>query len=133
MTTPRTVLTGSLRLLRVIAEEEEPTAVALQDGLELFNQFMHSLKSNNVDLDWSDLTLDDDIPVPPEHILPVKYMVTAHLAAEWGSQLTPEVAVFANDGWPTLRAYYRRVARLRVDPGIHDRNRRYTYDITQDE
>jgi hypothetical protein len=133
MTTARIVLTGALRLLRVIADEETPTASQLVDGLEALNQRLHSLKSHNADLAYQDITLDDDLPLPPEHTRPIKYLMAAELAPEYGTQMTPEVAVEAKEALPTLQAYFRRARKLRVDEGIHDRISRYDYNINTDD
>src|SRR3546814_9921080 len=92
MTTARVLITGSLRLLRVIADEEEPTASQLADGLSSLNDLLHSLKSHNADMAYQDITADDALPVPREHIRPIRYMLAAELAPEYGAQLTPEVA-----------------------------------------
>lgn len=127
MTTARVVLTGSLRLLRVIAAEETPEAVALEDGLEALNQLLHSLKSHNADLGYQDITLDDNLPVPPEHVRPIRYMMAAELAPEYGTQLTPEVAVIAREAMMTLQAYYGRQAVLAVDDAFQERSGRNIY------
>lgn len=132
MTTARVVVTRSLKLLRVIAAEETPTASQMADGLDSLNDLLHSLKSHNADIDHQDLTADDDLPVPPEHIRPIKYLLASEMAPEYGTQLTPEVAVEAKAAMPTLQAYYRRTAKLRVDDGIHPRLGQAGYDITRD-
>ena len=130
--TARVVITDALYLLRVIAEEETPQATALTDGLRFLNRRLHALKTKNADLDYEDITLDDDIPVPVELEDAVTYYLAATLGAIWGKQLTPEVAVEAKEALPVLQAYYRRMAKLKVDGGIYNRLGRYSYNINSD-
>lgn len=130
--TARVVLTDALKLLRVIAAEEEPEAVDLVDGLRWLNRKLHNLKTKNADIDYQNITLDDAVPVPDELEDAVLYMISAAMAPLWGTQLTPEVAVEAKDAVVTLQAYYGRVGKLKVDDGIHARDSRYGYNINSD-
>lgn len=132
MTTARVLLTGSLRLLRVVAEEETPTAQQLEDSLESMNQLLHALKSHNADIYFQNITLDAEVPVPPEHDRPLRYIMAGEMAPEFGTQMTPEVALREQDAWKVLQAYYGRVPRLKSDEGVFDRRSRYDYDITTD-
>lgn len=127
MTTARVVVTRALKLIRVIAAEEEPQAQELVDGVAALNEMLHGLKSHNADLDYQDITADDDLPVPPEHIRPIRYMLAAELAPEYGTQLTPEVAVEARDAMTILQAYYARSTTLRVDEAYQERTGRRVY------
>lgn len=126
MTTARTLIKGSLRLLRIIAEGEEMSADQARDALEVMNDMLHGLKGEGIDLGYANITLDDDLPLPREHIKPVRFLLAVDLAAEYGSNLTPEVATTAQDGKTILQAAYRRIETLKTDRALHSRlYRRY--------
>ncbi|NIA67776.1 hypothetical protein HBA54_04160 [Pelagibius litoralis] len=132
MTTARSLIQGSLRLIRVVADEETPTNSQMVDGLERMNEMLHGLKAHNADIGYQDITLDDDIPLPPEHIRPVRYMLAVELAPEFSGNVTPEVAVEAKAGMLTLQSAYRRIGKLRPDEGLENRLTRHGYDIDAD-
>lgn len=129
MTTARVVATDSLRELRIVAAEEEPTAFQLSDSLRRMNYMLHEMKSHNADLDYQDITLDEDVPLPPEHIDHLVFMLAARLASQFGTTLTPEVAIRAKESEVTLRAAYRRVGRLLPDEALRNRvqSSKYSY------
>jgi hypothetical protein len=78
-------------------------------------------------LGYQDITLDDDLPLPPEHIDPVVYMLAAVMAPLYGTQLTPEIAVMAKDAKTTLQSAYGRIATLKVDEAFQERSQRHVY------
>lgn len=127
MTTARVVITRALKLLRVIADEETPTASQISDGVDSLNELLHGLKSHGADIGYSNLTADDDLPVPPEHIRPIRYILAVDLAAEYASALTPEVAVEAKDSMTVLQAYYGRKTVLQVDDSFQEQTGRNAY------
>ena len=130
MTTANILINGSLRLLRVIASGEPVKADQSSDGLEVLNQLLHGLKAEGADVKFANIELSADIPLPPEHILSLKYVLAAHLAPEYSAELTPEVAVEAARGRDTLQAAYVSIPLLRCDEALLDR-RSGSYDIDQ--
>ena len=132
MTTARNLITKSLRLIRVIADEETPTSSQATDGLDVFNDMMHGLKAHGADVGWQSLSLDDEVPLPPEHIRSVRYLLAVDLAPEYSTQVTPEVAIGAEEGMRTMQSAYRRIGKLRPDEGLENRITRHGYDIDAD-
>ena len=132
MTTAREMLTGALRLIRVIAEEETPNDVALADGLTILNETLHSFKAHGADLGFQDITLDDAVPVPKELVRGFRYIMAAELAPEYGATLTPEVNVRETEARTTVAAYYTRIGVLRVEESFQERTGRHAhYDGTE--
>ena len=125
-TKARTVVQSALGLLRVVAEGETMSAEQATDGLRVMNEMLHGLKGEGINLGYADIELDDDLPLPNEHIRPVRFLLAVDLAAEYGSALTPEVSVGAQNGRKILRAAYRQIDTLKTDRALHSRiYRRY--------
>lgn len=128
MTTARDLIQSSLRLLRVVADEETMTASQAKDGLEVLNDMLHALKAEGADLGFADIESTDEMPLPREHIRPVRFLLAVDLAAEFASTLTPEVATTAQRARGLLQAAYRTVGKLTSDIALQDRRSRYLYD-----
>ena len=134
MPTARRVIQSALRLLSITDESEAASAEQASDGLEVLNDMLHGLQPRGADLDFRDIALTDEVPLPREHIEACKFLLAARLAPEYGTQLTPEVAVEAQRAEQIFQAAYRSVPTLRPDRGLRDRLHRYgnRYNITSD-
>ena len=134
MTTARAVIKTSLRKLRVVAEGEEPSAQQITDGLEVLNNMLSGMKARGGDLEFEDIALTDDIPVPREHIESCGYLLAKRYNSEFGGELPPEVAQEAERSERIFQAYYSRYVVSPPDKAIQRRLSRYSrgYNINTD-
>jgi hypothetical protein len=131
-TTARALIRRALKLCQVVDEDEQPQASQSADALDSLNDMAAGLKTQGANLDWQPLGLSDDVPVAPEHIDDLKYLLARTLAPEYGVELRPEVALRAQQGESSLIAHFARVGKLGTDPSYIDRLDRYGYDINSD-
>lgn len=134
MTTARTLIKGALRLIRVVDSTEEPEAEEMADALLAMNQMIHGWENEGIYTDYEDVKLTDDMPFPNRDLKHIRYLLAAELAAEWGRQMSPEVAVQAREGKETLQAHYGIQPESKPDLSIQNRLSRYgnVYNIKTD-
>jgi len=132
--TARTVIKGALRLIRAIDVTEEPEADDLATGIEVMNQMIHGWQDEGIHIEYEDVELTDVMPFPKGDIKNIRYLLAADLAAEYGNELTPEVAVEARKSLATLQATYGIQPESRPDLSITNRQSRYgnVYNIRND-
>ncbi len=134
MTTARDTIRGALRLIRVIDSTEDVQAEDAADGLKTLNEMVHGWKNNGIFVDYQDIELGDEIPFPPRDHRNIRYLLAADLAAEFGTELTPEVATQARESFQMLQAHYGVQPEARPDLSITNRLSRYgnVYNIKSD-
>jgi hypothetical protein len=130
MTTVRSIITKAMRKVQILAAGEDPSAAEGADGLDAFNEMMAGLKLESIPLDWRNLTLDDDVPLPPEHIRGVIHLLGVELAPEYGKEVDPTIALIAERARRLLQGHYKDIRQMSVDPGLIDR-RAGTFDINE--
>lgn len=131
MTTMRQTIYAALKRIQVTAAGEVPTSEEATDALERFNNMMHGLKIEGINLDWRTLTLDDDIPLLPEYIRGVEAMLALELAPEYGKEVDPAIAVIAERSRTLFQGVWNEVPDAVHDRGIQDRNSEFDFDITR--
>lgn len=121
MTTARDLIESALKLNRVLSQGKTMTAAEASDGLETLNQLLHSLKAEGADLGFADIDLNDEIPLPPEHVRAVRFLLAVDLAPEYSVELTPEVSIGAQNAKLILQAAYAQIPELGFDRGLKRR------------
>lgn len=128
MTTTGEIITLALRLIRVTASEETPTAAEMNDGLKTLNQLMLGLEAQGVNLGFSALTLNDIFPLEEKFHEPIRYLLAVRLAPEYGIDLTPETAIISQQGLSILQSSFSDVPLLKMDKGLRNRRSRFGGD-----
>lgn len=110
MSTNTEIITDALRLLKVLAEGETPSAEQASDALRRMNQMLATWEVDGVVLGYfaqSDSTTT--CPVPDWAEKGVMGMLAIELAPEYGAQISQEAAKVADDGYSLI---LRRVMTL---------------------
>ncbi len=126
--TPRTIISQALRTIRITASEETPTAAELNDGLDTFNQMVNGFESQAINLGFSDLTLDEDLPLDKKFHEGVRFLLAVVLAPEYGVEITPEIAIKAQSGMAFLQSHFAEIPILKMDKGLRNRRSRWGGD-----
>ncbi len=134
MTTARDTIKGALKLIRAIDATEEMQPEDTADGLRVMNEMIHGLENKGIYLNYADIELTDDLPFPPRDHREIRYLLAADLAAEFGNELTPEVATSARQALQYMQAQYGVQPESRPDLSITNRLSRYgnVYNINKD-
>ena len=95
---------------------------------------LHGLENEGIYLGYQDIEPTDDLPFPRRDHRNIIYLLAADLAAEYGNELTPEVATQAREAKQVLPAHYGVQPESRPDLSITDRLSRYgnVYNIKTD-
>lgn len=103
------VIKDALHLLRVIDEEEGPTANQSARGLRVMNQMMHGWNTIGIQYVHTDLALTDTVNVPDEQILNVGLVLARALSLSFGKVLgkTLEDSIMTAENG--LRSFYYKV------------------------
>lgn len=120
--TVRDLIKAALRLLRVVAAGEEPAASEMRDALEALNLLLANMKAQGADLGFAPVDLNDDVPLPPEHVRCVKYLLAMEVSPEYSAEVSPEVAVQASESLKQLQAAYREIPTLSADAALWQRS-----------
>lgn len=128
MTTARTLVERSLRLIRVTASEETPSAAEITDGLASFNDMVSGFESQGIKLGFADIALDDDLPLEERFHEAIKYLLGVRMASEYGTDISPEVAIIAQNGLSFLQTHFTDIPKLRMDKGLRNRRSRFGGD-----
>ena len=94
-------------------------------GLRKLNQMMHDLKGQGADTGWVDVTLNDDVPLGPEHIRAVSNMLAQEVRSP-DLPISPTILGKATAGRQTLQAAFVEIPKLEMDPAWRDRLRDYS-------
>ena len=119
MTTARDLITQSLVSLAVLSGNEVPTAEEADSALVVMNQFFNSWRFEGIDLEWIDITLNDDVPYPKDHIQPFRYNLAMALAPEYGVMPSPLVVAMAKQGYDQMQREYMDNRLLSTDDALH--------------
>lgn len=105
----RDVIEDGLRKLTILQAGEAASASEASDGLDVLNDMLHGWPT---DLQHVDLTLSDDLQVPPDHLRAIKFNFAIEYASQFGKQIPPSVAAIANASLRDLQNRYANPARL---------------------
>lgn len=134
--TVRQVIYDALRKIQVTAAGEVPNADEITDGLRALNNLMAGLKLEAIDTDWASVALDDNFPLPDEHIRGSVLMLSVELAPEYGIQIDPVIATQAERARTLLQAAYTDIPETTFETALAPRvsvsGRAGRYDITSD-
>ena len=132
MSTNTQIITDALRLIKVLAEGEVPSAEQAADALRRLNQMMATWDVDSVALGYHDQTdATASIPIPDWAEKGVMGQLAIELAPEYGAQMSPEAAKVADDGYQVI---LRRIAILKLKPAdmSHLGSTNYRYNIETD-
>lgn len=120
MATARTVVTGALKLLGVLAAGESPSAADAQEALDELNKMAFAWEAKNVYTGWLEVALDDAFPLEARHQAGVEAMLAEHLQPQYGNPLTEYAVQRAKEGWTLLFADYHTPELLRTDDALRN-------------
>lgn len=99
------MVTKALKLIKVLAAEESPTAAEMDDGIETLNLMLHGWALSGVDLGWSDITQTQTINVPDEYLEGILYALAIRLSSEYpNSQVDPVLVTVAQSRFEKMQA-----------------------------
>ena len=113
------VIKKGLRELGILQTQEEPTADAAQDGLEVLNSMLQAWELDGIRLNHTDLILTDTLPYPENHYLPIVYNFAAEYANEYGVDVSLALASKAGNGYRNLQNYYFDPVSMTFDTAIN--------------
>lgn len=130
--TPNSVVKKGLQKLGVLAAGENLSGDETTDGIDLFNQMLHSWELQGVNLQHYDAASGDTLPYPQNHETAFVYGFAVYAAPEYEAQVPPAVAEIADRAFRALQnAYLDPNNKLVVDKALMPY---YTssYDISSD-
>jgi len=134
MTTARDTIRGALRLIRAVDVGEDVDAADIADGLTSLNEMLANWENQGILINYQPIELTDELPFPLRDHRDIRYCLALDLAAEFGNELTPEVAQQARESLQTIQAHYSEWPEARPDLSITNRLSRYgnVYNIKTD-
>ena len=123
----RDLVTGSMRLLGVLRQGENPTAQEAADGMISLNGMLNAWILQGIDLEFLNFaSLNDVIPYPDDHIPAFRYNLAVELAPECGVTVTPAIGTRASQYFQALQVFYSDPDTLEFDSFfIFQPNRRF--------
>jgi hypothetical protein len=115
------VITDALHAIRVISEDEAPTAPQGVRSLRLLNLMMHGFNSKGIGYVHSDLALADTVNVPDEQVRNLGLMLARELAIEYGKTLGENLAASILSAENQFRAFYHKVRPARSEALLEGR------------
>lgn len=119
--TGRDIVNDSLKLLRVVGEGQTASGNQMKDAMRQLNLMLAGLKPRGADLEYAPISENDEVPLPFEHHEACGYLLAARMAAQYATELIPEVAIEAKRSEEIFQAAYRRNVKLYPDSGLVDR------------
>lgn len=87
-----TLISRSLRLIRVVDSDEAPEARQAQDALEALNAMMCRWEADGVALGWAQVdSVTDDLPIPSEAVDAVVFNLCLRIAEEYGVEASARI------------------------------------------
>ena len=114
MATARDIITRALTKRRIIGLGRTPTAAELTDGLSDLNDMLFAWRNDGIDIGHVEVTADDTLDVPDDHILPIVLSLAERMTV-YGGQMDPADVLAAEQGRSTLRAQYFNIGTLECE------------------
>ena len=105
--------------LGILQTQEEPSADEASDGLDLLNGMLGAWELDGIRLAHVGLALDDTLPYPSNHYMPVVYNLAVEMATQFGVDLRPDTASKASNGYRNLQNYYLDLQPMSVDDALN--------------
>lgn len=112
MITARDTVLRALKKIGVAAEDEEPTAYQIAEGLDALNDMLAGLRPFGVDIGHSELTTDSPFPLGREFHEGIVHMLAARLSATYALPL----GFSADEFLRNMQAAYMQIEEVEM-PG----------------
>ena len=122
-TTARTLVTGALKKIIIVHPGRSPSADEMSDGVRSLNVMLHGWETDGIKLGFADIGVDDDIPLADRFIRGVMYLLAIDIASDYGTEVSPEVAINAAQSKTAIQTAFTEIPKLEMDTGL--RNRRW--------
>lgn len=114
MTTARDIIKAALTKIGVVGVGQETGSDEADEALFTLNAMMHGWKARSADIEFTDMTLDDQFPIGDEFVLGTVYLLAANLSPDY----TVPANFDADDWFRTLQAAYVDLPTLTVDAAL---------------
>ncbi len=106
MATALQTIKDAMTELGVLQANEDPSDAEAKDGLRLLNQMLKLWEIKGINLNHTDAALNDTLPYPPNHDLPISLNLAVYYANQFGRPLDPLTAAKADDAFDQLLSLY---------------------------
>ena len=130
MATALDIVSGALRLIKVVAVDEDPSAAYASHALEALNDMIFAWELRGVDVSHIALALSDTFALAEKYHEAVKYLLGQRLANVYN--VPPPDAIITDDGWRRLQAAFWTDPTSSVDAGLIDMPSQYSYGNTRE-
>lgn len=115
------VIKDALHAIRIISEDEAPTAAQSVRGLRLMNMMMHAFNTKGIPYVHTDLALADTVNVPDEQVRNLGLLLARELSLEYGKTLGENLASAILSAENQFRAFYFKPKPARSEPSLEGR------------
>lgn len=124
MATLSDIVTGALRKLGIVAEDEAASADAMSNGVTALNDMLHAWKLAGVDITHTTLTATDTFPLGDEYVEGTKYVLASRLSPDYQ---VPQ-SFDADDWFRKIQAAYATISTVTMPTALTRMPSRYWRD-----
>lgn len=106
MATANDIIRRAMRVARVLAVGQNPSAADTQDCLTIFNQMLYAWAHHGINLNLPTLTSSDTVDVPDDVLMGLSYNLAMLIAPEYERPIDPVVAAIAMNEFNRLQRTY---------------------------
>lgn len=103
MATANDVIRRAMRISRVLAVGQNPSAIELSDCLTILNQMLYSWGAKGVNFNLATLADSDTLAVPDDALMAIEYGLAMLIAPEFERPIDPMVAGVADEEFRRLQ------------------------------
>lgn len=115
MATANDVTRRAMKIARVLATGQNPSAEEYVDNLSILNSMLSAWAKTGINLNCPALSNVTVLPVDDADIEPICYNLAMRLYPEYGKPIDPAVAQMASEGLMWLRNRYFVIARASLN------------------
>lgn len=114
MVTMLDIVTGAFRKIRVAGPDEPIEAEFASEGIDVLNDMLHEWVLRGVNLEYSDLALSDEFPLPPQFRDGTKHMLAGRLRSSYARPREFD----EDDFFRAIQAAYMVIDSVETDSGL---------------